>query len=90
MKMRNMKRQLLLSALLSCGLLSAAAVIDDFETGVRGWGGWCDAQSESARLPAERGCGGGKTFARIHVPRFRHPRRRDPEPGRDPSRRDGA
>ena len=35
MKMRNMKRQLLLSALLSCGLLSAAAVIDDFETGVR-------------------------------------------------------
>ena len=33
MKMRNMKRQLLLSALLSCGLLSAAAVIDDFETG---------------------------------------------------------
>lgn len=47
MKMRNMKRQLLLSALLSCGLLSAAAVIDDFETGVRGWGGWCDAQSEA-------------------------------------------
>ena len=68
MKMRNMKRQLLLSALLSCGLLSAAAVIDDFETGVRGWGGWCDAQSEAPAFRLSDDAAAGKRSLEFTFP----------------------
>lgn len=68
MKMRNMKRQLLLSALLSCGLLSAAAVIDDFETGVRGWGGWCDAQSEAPAFRLSEDAAAGKRSLEFTFP----------------------
>ena len=68
MKMRNMKRQLLLSALLSCGLLSAAAVIDDFATGVRGWGGWCDAQSEAPAFRLSEDAAAGKRSLEFTFP----------------------
>lgn len=41
-----MKLVLLFSALFCGTLLFGAGQIDDFESGVRSWGGWCDAKSE--------------------------------------------